>query len=129
MKKLFQLLFFCLVTNIVFGQIDYSKNGQYSVNVLEFKNNSDASRNRNIPIKVHYPLENGVYPLIIISHGAGGDWDTHFALAHHLATHGFIVFCLEHIGSNTKMLKPVSRSHSRPIMRVRLTRVMPKSEP
>ena len=105
MKKLYLLSFFFLLTNIVFGQIDYSKNGQYSVNVLEFKNNSDASRNRNIPIKVHYPLEKGVYPLIIISHGAGGDWDTHFALAHHLATHGFIVFCLEHIGSNTKMLK------------------------
>ena len=62
MKKLFQLLFFCLVTNIVLGQIDYSKNGQYAVNVLEFKKNSDASRNRNIPIKVHYPLENGVHP-------------------------------------------------------------------
>ncbi len=105
MNKLFQLLLFCLLTNIVFGQIDYSKNGQYAVKVLEFKNNLDTSRSRNVPIKVHYPVENGVYPLIIISHGAGGDWDTHFALAHHFASHGFIVFCLEHIGSNTKMLK------------------------
>ena len=75
------------------------------------------------------PLEKGLYPLIIISHGAGGDWDTHFALAHHLATHGFIVFCLEHIGSNTKMLKRVLRSPSNPIMQVLLTKVMRKSEP
>ena len=105
MKKLYLLLFFFLLTNIIFGQNDYSKNGQHAVNVLEFKNNLDTSRGRNIPIKVHYPLEKGLYPLIIISHGAGGDWDTHFALANHLATHGFIVFCLEHIGSNTKMLK------------------------
>lgn len=105
MKKLFQVLLFCLVTDVVFCQTDYSKNGQYAVYVMEFKNNIDISRSRNVPIKVHYPIEKGVYPLIVISHGAGGDWDTHFALAHHLATNGFIVFCLEHIGSNTKMLK------------------------
>jgi len=105
MKKLFQVLLFCLVTNVVLGQTDYSKNGQYAVNVIEFKNSIDLSRSRNVPIKVHYPIEKGIYPLVIISHGAGGDWDTHFALAHHLATHGFIVFCIEHIGSNTKMLK------------------------
>jgi len=104
MKKII-LLFLMFAPFLSFGQNDYSKNGQHAVNVLEFKNNLDTSRGRNIPIKVHYPLEKGLYPLIIISHGAGGDWDTHFALANHLATHGFIVLCLEHIGSNTKMLK------------------------
>ena len=105
MKKLIQLFIFCMITNLVFSQIDYSKNGKFDVNLLAFNNNIDLNRSRNVPIKVHFPKEKGVYPLIIISHGAGGDWDTHFALAHHLATHGFIVFCLEHIGSNTKMLK------------------------
>ena len=105
MKKLFQVLLFCLATDVVFCQTDYSKAGEYLVNVMEFKNNIDINRTRNVPIKVHYPTEKGIYPLVIISHGAGGDWDTHFALAHHLATHGFIVFCLEHIGSNSKMLK------------------------
>jgi len=94
-----------MITNLVFSQIDYSKNGKFDVNLLAFNNNIDLNRSRNVSIKVHFPYEKGVYPLIIISHGAGGDWDTHFALAHHLATHGFIVFCLEHIGSNTKMLK------------------------
>jgi predicted dienelactone hydrolase len=105
MKKIFQLLLFCLITNAVFGQTDYSQIGQYAVNVIELNNNIDLIRNRNVPIKIHYPIEKGIYPLIIISHGAGGNWDTHYALAHHLATHGFIVFCLEHIGSDTKILK------------------------
>jgi predicted dienelactone hydrolase len=40
-----------------------------------------------------------------MSHGAGGNWDTHYGIAHFLASHGYIVLCLEHIGSNTTVLK------------------------
>ena len=108
-RLILQVLIFCFATSFVYSQTDYSVKGKYSVNVIEFKNNTDTSRSRNVPIKVHYPTEKGEFPLIIISHGAGGDWDTHFALAHHLATHGYIVFCLEHIGSNTKTLKRTIR--------------------
>jgi predicted dienelactone hydrolase len=110
MKRIFLQIILVLITNnFSFGQTDYSVSGKYSVNVIEFKNLKDTSRSRDIPIKVHYPTEGGEFPLIIISHGAGGNWDTHFALAHHLATHGYIVFCLEHVGSNTKMLKRTIR--------------------
>ena len=109
MKQLIPIVIFCFATNFVGAQIDYSITGKYSVNVIEFKNNIDSSRTRNVPIRVHYPTDKGKFPLIIISHGAGGDWDTHFALAHHLASHGYIVFCLEHIGSNTKTLKQTIR--------------------
>jgi predicted dienelactone hydrolase len=105
MKYLWWVVIFCFAAGAAGAQIDYSINGKYAVGITEFRNTTDAQRNRNIPIKVHYPLEQGQYPLVIISHGAGGDWDTHFALAHHLATQGYVVFCLEHIGSNTKMLK------------------------
>ncbi|MFM7858451.1 MAG: alpha/beta hydrolase family protein [Flammeovirgaceae bacterium] len=109
MKTLWSVLIVCFAASGVCAQVDYSINGKYTVSVMEFRNTTDTQRNRNIPIKVHYPLEKGQYPLIIISHGAGGDWDTHFALAHHLATQGYVVFCLEHIGSNTKMLKRTIR--------------------
>ncbi|MFZ4455916.1 MAG: alpha/beta hydrolase family protein [Bacteroidales bacterium] len=110
MKK-FILLSLLLVAmhNKICAQIDYSAIGKYSAEVVEFRDLTDSSRSRNIPIKVHYPTEKGTYPLIIISHGAGGDWDTHFALAHHFATHGYVVFCLEHVGSNTKRLKRTLR--------------------
>jgi predicted dienelactone hydrolase len=42
--------------------------------------------------------------VIVLSHGAGGDWDTHYAQARHLASHGYIVLCLEHVGSNRERM-------------------------
>jgi predicted dienelactone hydrolase len=86
--------------------ISYSDNGPYTVRVLEFPNLSDNKRqNRKVPIKVHMPSSNGIYPVVIISHGAGGNWDTHYAQAEHLASNGYIVLCLEHIGSNTERMQ------------------------
>lgn len=67
--------------------------------------NSFAVKERRIPIKVHIPVTGGPYPIIIVSHGAGGNWDTHYAQAQHLASHGYVVLCLEHVGSNTDRLK------------------------
>jgi predicted dienelactone hydrolase len=67
--------------------------------------NSFAVKERRIPIKVHIPATGGPYPIIIVSHGAGGNWDTHYAQAQHLASHGYAALCLEHVGSNTDRLK------------------------
>jgi predicted dienelactone hydrolase len=79
------------------------------VQVLEFPELSNAAR--RVPIKVHVPASGGPFPVVVISHGAGGDWDTHFAQAQDLAAHGYAVLCLEHIGSNrarlTKGLRPM----------------------
>ena len=55
---------------------------------------------RRIPIKVHVPTSGGPYPVIVLSHGAGGSWDTHYAQAQDLASHGYAVLCVEHVGSN-----------------------------
>jgi predicted dienelactone hydrolase len=57
-------------------------------------------KDRRVPIKVHLPAEGGPHPVVVVSHGAGGDWDTHLAHARHLASHGYAVLCLEHVGSN-----------------------------
>ena len=59
---------------------------------------------RKVPIKVHVPATGGPYPVIVVSHGAGGDWDTHFAQAQDLATNGYAVLCVEHVGSNRERL-------------------------
>jgi len=104
-KFLLYCLYFCLFSITIKGQNNYITNGQYTANVLELADLTDTNRNRNIPVKVHYPTAQGIFPLIVISHGAGGDWDTHFALANYLATYGYVVFCVEHIGSNTRQLK------------------------
>ncbi len=80
--------------------------GRHPVDLLEFPDVKDASRNgRRVPIKLHVPSGAGPFPLVVVSHGGGGHWDANFAQAHHLATHGFLVMCLEHVGSNTEVMK------------------------
>lgn len=98
---------------------DLSKRGPLQVEIVDFGDLTDASRIRTaqpraalrfrqgssasvrqVPIKLHLPTLDGPYPVVIVSHGAGGDRDTHFAQAQHLASHGYVVLCLEHIGSN-----------------------------
>jgi len=59
---------------------------------------------RAVPIKVHLPEGEGHFPVIVISHGAGGGVDTHAGQARHLASHGYAVLCVEHIGSNLARL-------------------------
>jgi predicted dienelactone hydrolase len=69
-----------------------------------------APTGRKVPIKVHLPAGDGPFPVIILSHGAGGDWDTHFAQAAALASHGYAVLCLEHVGSNRERLTQGGRA-------------------
>jgi dienelactone hydrolase len=127
-KPFFLLIFLIPSLSKSIVNPDFSKNGPLQVEVIEFKNLTDpnrekigkserfrflkrfkkedpSSQGRQIPIKVHIPKNGGPYPLLIISHGAGGNWDTHFAQASHLASHGFAVLCVEHTGSNTEKMK------------------------
>jgi predicted dienelactone hydrolase len=73
---------------------------------IEFGNLLDVNRNdRKVPIKIHLPIQKGKYPLVILSHGGGGHWDANFAQAKNLASHGYVVACPEHVGSNKDVLK------------------------
>ena len=108
---------------------DFSAPGPFTVEKLEFPKLSDSTRagpgpsgrnrerpflrrqersngegDRKVPIKVHAPATGGPFPVVVVSHGAGGDWDTHHAQAQHLASHGYVVLCLEHVGSNRERL-------------------------
>lgn len=65
---------------------------------------STASDGRTVPVKVHIPLKGGPFPVVVLSHGAGGDRDTHYAQAQHLSSHGYAVLCLEHTGSNRERM-------------------------
>jgi predicted dienelactone hydrolase len=132
-KSLIVLLFGLIpLISTASREINYSSNGSLKVEVLEFrelrdlsrkaaskparfrvfrrgKTNSETSLGREVPIKIHMPTSGGPYPVVIISHGAGGNWDTHYAQANHLASHGYAVFCLEHVGSNTERMKSTIR--------------------
>ena len=55
-------------------------------------------------VDVYTPAGDGPFPVVVVSHGAGGDWDTHLVQAKHLASHGYAVLCLEHVGSNRERM-------------------------
>ena len=105
MKCLFYLAVFA-VAGVVLGQDIHGNDaaqGNYKTAVIEFPNLLDAARgNRAVLMKVHLPVGSGPFPVVIISHGAGGNWDANFAQANHLASHGYGAVCLEHTGSNMK---------------------------
>jgi len=82
-----------------------SEPGTHTPRQIEFAALVDVNRaNRSVPAKVHLPSGNGPFPVVIVSHGAGGNLDSNFAQANHLASHGYIAVCVEHIGSNTKTM-------------------------
>jgi predicted dienelactone hydrolase len=83
---------------------DLSASGPWSAQTLEFPEITDTSRARRVPIKVHLPSGTGPFPVVVVSHGGGGHWDANFAQAHHLATHGYVVLAVEHVGSNTEVM-------------------------
>ncbi|NMC21910.1 MAG: hypothetical protein GYA33_16005 [Thermogutta sp.] len=84
----------------------YDKPGRYKVNAIAFAELKDARRrNREVPIKVLFPDGEGDFPLVIMSHGAGGGWDSHLYQSEHLASHGYVVFCLDHTGSDTQRIR------------------------
>lgn len=61
---------------------------------------------RPLAVALHGPREApGRRPLLIVSHGAGGDRDSLLGLAQHLASHGAWVACLEHPGSSLARLR------------------------
>lgn len=130
MFKSLIVLFFAgsAIISTASADLNDSTDGSLKVEVLEFRELRDSTREaapkptrfrifrrnrsapetgqgRKVPIKLHIPTSGGPYPVVIISHGAGGNWDTHYAQAKYLASHGYAVLCVEHVGSNTERMK------------------------
>lgn len=105
MRTIAFTLFFCITSVAIPGvTIADSAPGKFQTTEIEFLDLTDASRSgRSVPIKLHVPTGPGPFPVVIVSHGAGGNLNANFAQARHLATHGYMAVCLEHIGSNTKV--------------------------
>lgn len=80
--------------------------GPYEVKTVLFTDLVSKSRpGRLLPVRVHYPAVEGSWPVVLFSHGGGGNVDSNFAQAHHLASHGYMVCCVEHTGSNVDRLR------------------------
>src|SRR5262245_21692046 len=80
--------------------------GPLTTRTIEFVDLVDPARaGRRVPIKVHVPQWSGPFPVVVISHGAGGNWDANHAQARHLASYGYVVLALEHPASNSERLR------------------------
>ena len=67
---------------------------------------TDNSRNRAIPYKIYRPAEiDRPAPVVLFSHGLGGNRNGAGYLNSYLASHGFIVIALQHPGSDSSLIE------------------------
>ena len=61
----------------------------------------DAARDRDVPVKIYYPAKGkGPFPIIIFSHGLGGNREGYEYLGRHWAGCGYVSVHLQHLGSD-----------------------------
>jgi predicted dienelactone hydrolase len=60
----------------------------------------DATRSREIPIRVHFPVAREPAPVVLFSHGLGGSRENAGYLANHWTGRGYVVVVMQHPGSD-----------------------------
>ncbi len=66
---------------------------------------NDTARNRRIPVRIRMPAGTGKAPVILFSHGLGGNLEAGTIWAEAWARAGFIVIHLQHPGSDTDAVR------------------------
>lgn len=74
----------------------------------------DASRDRDVPVKIYYPARDGapapgVFPVIVFSHGLGGTREGYRYLGEGWAEHGYVSVHVQHLGSDDGAYKHTLR--------------------
>lgn len=64
--------------------------GPYSVAEVSDLVLQDSRRNKDLHVRIFYPSESGLFPVIVFSHGAGGSQTCCDALTRHWAGHGYV---------------------------------------
>ena len=68
----------------------------------------DGPRQRAVPVKIYYPQSGrGPFPVVIFSHGLGGNRDGYEYLGHYWAQHGYVSVHLQHHGSDSDLWQGV----------------------
>lgn len=65
----------------------------------------DAARNRDIPLRVYLPTNTAPVPVILFSHGLGGNREGSQYLGRHWAARGYVAVFLQHPGSDDSVWK------------------------
>lgn len=78
--------------------------GPHAVQRTDFDTLTDTARTREVPTSVYAPSDSpGPFPVVLLSHGLGGDRRHYVYLAKHLASHGYVVIVPEHVGSSSRI--------------------------
>jgi dienelactone hydrolase len=81
----------------------------------------DTRRQRSIPYKLYRPGQlEGIYPVVIFSHGLGGSTEAAPYLGEYLAAHGYICFFVQHGGSDDGLWKGKPLSQIKPAVKASL---------
>jgi predicted dienelactone hydrolase len=70
-----------------------------SIGVIEDASLDDSTRQKKLALKITYPKENGKFPLIVFSHGAGGSKDSYGPLINFWVSHGYVCIQPTHADS------------------------------
>jgi predicted dienelactone hydrolase len=70
---------------------------------------TDAARQRALPLRVRLPNAPGARPVVLFSHGLGGNVDSGRAWGERWASYGFVVIHLQHPGSDASVWRGVER--------------------
>jgi predicted dienelactone hydrolase len=65
----------------------------------------DATRDRDIPVRVYFPTNTAPEPVILFSHGLGGSRAGSAFLGEHWAARGYVAVFLQHPGSDESVWK------------------------
>lgn len=95
------------------SDIEYSLNSQVTLaSVGPFDWEKQTFEQTTLPTDLYLPDDNNV-PLVVISHGLGGNRSTLSYLAEHLASHGLAVAVVEHAGSSEEQVSALLSGRAR----------------
>lgn len=99
------LLYGLLIALVFQDTATYPDPGPHTVATKNFDWN-DAERKRDVPVKIYYPQDvKTPVPVILWSHGLGGNREAYVYLGKFWASHGYIVVHLQHKGSDSAVLR------------------------
>ncbi|MBN2843251.1 MAG: hypothetical protein JXM68_09180, partial [Sedimentisphaerales bacterium] len=91
-----------VVKTEVSGEYLYQTSGEHKVTTYEF-DWFDNDRERDVPVMFYLPESDKPVPLIVFSHGLGGDRYGYTFLMNYWASHGFACLMLQHPGSDSSL--------------------------
>lgn len=85
-----------------------TQDGPLAIVTVESLTLEDSVRKKDLMCKAHVPTTGGPYPLILFSHGFGGNQDAFGPVGRYWASHGYVVVHPSHAdGGRQTMQHPI----------------------